>query len=69
MNNNIQLQWSKDKSLLSIQVMTDKLPGRPFPAWTVLCDIMDSGKILWNTTEAINFRKQVIAELKSEPSA
>jgi len=65
----VALVWSKDKTLASIQVMTSSMPGRPFPAWTVLCDIEDSGKILWNNAEAIGFRKQVIAKLKEESNA
>ncbi len=54
--------------LISVQVWTNKLPGRPFPAWAVLVDIKDDGSFLCNPNNPglISLRRDIIAELKRE---
>ena len=41
-----QIKLVRGAGITSVQVMTDHLPGRPFPAYAVLCDIKDDGTIL-----------------------
>ena len=60
----VKLVWSGD--ILSIQVMVNRLNGREFPGYAVLCDIQSDGKILWNTKEAVRFRYQLIEQLVKE---
>lgn len=62
--NEIKIVTSKDNGIISIQVWTNKLPGRPFPAWAVLVDITEDGKILSEYTGAEEHRKEVIASYK-----
>ena len=36
----------KGAGLISVQVWTGKLKGRPFPAYAVLCDIKKDGTVI-----------------------
>lgn len=56
------VKLEKGAGVVSVQVWTDKLPGRPFPAWAVLVDIKEDGTFLCNPKdlELIELRRQII---------
>ncbi len=60
------LRLLKGGDILSVQVLTDELPGRPFKAWTVLCDFKLDGSLLSNTKESQAHRQAVFAQLVKE---
>lgn len=51
--------------VISIQVWTESLRGRPFPAWTVLVDLKDDGTFLCpsSTPALVALRKEILAKI------
>ncbi len=42
----MKVQIIQGAGITSVQVYTEKLKSRPFPAYAILCDIKDDGTIL-----------------------
>lgn len=59
----VKIVQSKTGGLVSVQVWTDRLPGRPFPAYAVLVDITKDGKMFKYPGDE-KHRKEVIASYK-----
>ena len=56
------IKIEKGAGLVSVQVWTDELPGRPFQAYAVLCDIKEDGTILrWKGDK--QHREQVLKHM------
>ena len=51
--------------IVSIQVHTDELPGRPFPANAVIADISDDGKF-YSLQVCKKLRAQIISQVRKQ---
>jgi len=53
-------------TIYSIQVWTEELPGRPFPAWAVLLDLNEDGTLFQaypNSPDVVELRKQILERI------
>ena len=61
----VKLQVSN--GIVSVLVYTDKLPGRPLPAWSVLCDFTQVDGYLLGVNACRKLRRDTINELLNNP--
>lgn len=61
----MNIRLVKGAGIISVQVWTEHLKGRPFSGWAVLVDLKDDGRFLGkpNTPELIALRREILAQV------